>query len=277
MLGGGSVLRAADVDVGQARERRRQRRLVRLAVVLWVAALAIWWRVLTGGSLNPLDGLRLGSDAMLWLPMVLIVVLIGVVMLLPMLGQGRSPHLTFRPEQIDVGLDDVKGLGPLRDEVTKTLNLFLGYATFKDRLGGNPRRGILFEGKPGTGKTHRRAGPSASSRRSTPSAAAGAAWRAAATARSPPAPAGSSTSCWSSSRASTPRRSASGSPAGWSTGSTAGCRSPPSSPSARPATTTSWSSRPPTGATTSTRPCCAPAASTAGSTSTCPTPSAGAS
>jgi cell division protease FtsH len=153
MLGGGSVLRAADVDVGQARERRRQRRLVRLAVVLWVAALAIWWRVLTGGSLNPLDGLRLGSDAMLWLPMVLIV-LIAVVMLLPMLGQGRSPHLTFRPEQIDVGLDDVKGLGPLRDEVTKTLNLFLGYATFKDRLGGNPRRGILFEGKPGTGKTH---------------------------------------------------------------------------------------------------------------------------
>jgi hypothetical protein len=48
---------------------------------------------------------------------------------LPMLGQGRSPHLIYRPEQIDVGLDDVKGLGPLRDEVTKTLNLFLGYAT----------------------------------------------------------------------------------------------------------------------------------------------------
>ena len=154
LLGGGSVLRAADVDVGQARERRRQRRLVRLAVVLWVAVLAVLWRVLTGGSLNPLDGVHLGPDAMLWLPMVLIVVLLAVLMLLPMLGQGRSPHLTFRPEQIDVGLDDVKGLGPLRDEVTKTLNLFLGYATFKDRLGGNPRRGILFEGKPGTGKTH---------------------------------------------------------------------------------------------------------------------------
>jgi ATP-dependent Zn protease len=154
MPGGGSVLRAADVDVGQARERRRQRRLTRLAVVLWVTTLAVWWRVLTGGSLNPLDGLRLGPDAMLWLPAVLIVVLIAVVMVLPMLGQGRSPHLTYRPEQIEVGLDDVKGLGPLRDEVTKTLNLFLGYATFKDRLGGNPRRGILFEGKPGTGKTH---------------------------------------------------------------------------------------------------------------------------
>jgi cell division protease FtsH len=154
MLGGGSVLRAADVDVCHARERRRQRRLTRLAVVLWVTTVAVWWRVLTGGSLNPLDGLRLGPDAMLWLPAVLIVLLVGVVMLLPMVGQGRSPHLTWRPEQLDVGLDDVKGLGPLRDEVTKTLNLFLGYATFKDRLGGNPRRGILFEGKPGTGKTH---------------------------------------------------------------------------------------------------------------------------
>jgi cell division protease FtsH len=153
-LGCGLFLGGAAFAPAQARERRRQRRLARLAIVLWVATLAVWWRVLTGGSLNPLDGLRLGPDAMLWLPAVLIVVLIAVVMLLPMLGQGRSPHLTYRPEQIDVGLDDVKGLGPLRDEVTKTLNLFLGYATFKDRLGGNPRRGILFEGKPGTGKTH---------------------------------------------------------------------------------------------------------------------------
>jgi AAA+ superfamily predicted ATPase len=71
-----------------------------------------------------------------------------------LVGQGRSPHLLYRPEQLDVGLDDVKGLGTVRDEVVKTLNLFLGYATFKDRLGGNPCRGILFEDKPGTGKTH---------------------------------------------------------------------------------------------------------------------------
>src|SRR5205807_470268 len=36
----------------------------------------------------------------------------------------------------------------------RTLDVFLGYATFRDRLGGNPRRGILFEGPPGTGKTY---------------------------------------------------------------------------------------------------------------------------
>jgi SpoVK/Ycf46/Vps4 family AAA+-type ATPase len=35
-----------------------------------------------------------------------------------------------------------------------TLDVFLGYATFRERLGGNPRRGILFEGPPGTGKTY---------------------------------------------------------------------------------------------------------------------------
>ena len=42
--------------------------------------------VLTGGSLNPLAGLDLGPDAMLWLPAVLIVVLIGVVMHAALLG-----------------------------------------------------------------------------------------------------------------------------------------------------------------------------------------------
>ena len=40
------------------------------------------------------------------------------------------------------------------DEVVKTLNLFLAFRTFRDRMGGNPRRAILFEGPPGTGKTY---------------------------------------------------------------------------------------------------------------------------
>jgi ATP-dependent Zn protease len=42
----------------------------------------------------------------------------------------------------------------VRDEVVKTLNLFLGFQTFKERMGGNPRKAILFEGPPGTGKTY---------------------------------------------------------------------------------------------------------------------------
>src|SRR5215211_3316303 len=319
VLGGGAVLRAADVDVGRARERRRQRRLARLAVVLWVATLAVWWRVLTGGSLNPLRSVDLGPDAMLWLPAVLIVVLIGVVMLLPMAGQGRSPHLTYRPEQIEVGLDDVKGLGPLRDELTKTLNLFLGYATFKDRLGGNPRRGILFEGKPGTGKTHmakamaRHAGVpflfvSATSFQSMWYGMTARKLRAYFKAlRRAAREEGGAIGFIEEIDAIGGRRGGldggGDGPVSSGTGGvvnellvqlqsfdtpplgerlvgrlldsvTAGCRPPPSWPSGPPATTTSWSSRPPTGPTPSTRPCCAPAASTAGSTSTCPTPPA---
>src|SRR5439155_18136523 len=43
--------------------------------------------------------------------------------------------------------------GPVVDEVVRSLNVFLGYATFRDELGGTPRRGLLFEGPPGTGKT----------------------------------------------------------------------------------------------------------------------------
>ena len=42
----------------------------------------------------------------------------------------------------------------VRDEVVNTLNLFLGYKTFRERMGGNPRKAILFEGPPGTGKTY---------------------------------------------------------------------------------------------------------------------------
>jgi cell division protease FtsH len=154
VLGGDMVLRAADIDVGQARERRRQRRLARLAALLWIVCGFAWYRVLTGRSVNPLAGLSLGPEAVLWLPLLLVVLLLAVVTVLPMMGQGRSPHMLYRPEQLDVTLDDVKGLDAVRDEVVKTLNLFLGYATFRDQLGGNPRRGILFEGLPGTGKTH---------------------------------------------------------------------------------------------------------------------------
>ena len=51
-------------------------------------------------------------------------------------------------------MSDVVGLAPQVDEVIRSLNVFLGYATFREVQGGNPRRGILFEGPPGTGKTH---------------------------------------------------------------------------------------------------------------------------
>ena len=82
------------------------------------------------------------------------VVLIGVVLVLPLAAAGRSPHVRYQASEIDVTFDDVVGLGPVKDEVVKTLNLFLAYQTFRDAMGGNPRKAILFEGPPGTGKTY---------------------------------------------------------------------------------------------------------------------------
>ena len=66
-----------------------------------------------------------------------------------MLLMGRSPHVMYRPSEISTTLDDVVGLGIVKDEIVKTLNLFLAYKTFREQMGGNPRRAILFEGPPG--------------------------------------------------------------------------------------------------------------------------------
>ena len=148
-VGASTPLRGA--DVGAARERTRQRRLGRIAVVLGAVLVWMWVRLLSGSpvglpTLPYVDPLYLMSGGFFLL---LMLVMVG-----SMVGQGRSPHTVFRPEQIDVGLDDVVGIDVVKAEVVRTLNLFLAHKTFATEMGGRPRRGVLFEGGPGTGKTH---------------------------------------------------------------------------------------------------------------------------
>ena len=122
-------------------------------VLLAVPLAWLWWRLATGDPVNLID-LRLPRpDPFLAMATLLLLTMV-VVLLGTTIGAGRSPHTTYRPEQIDVTLDDVKGVDAVKEDVIRSLNLFLAHRTFTREMGGTPRRGLLFEGIPGTGKTH---------------------------------------------------------------------------------------------------------------------------
>ncbi len=146
---GSSAVRG--IDVGVTRERTRLRRLARLAAPLGALCGWLWLRLLSG---DPVGWPELPAVDPLYLISGLFFVALIVVLVLSTVVSGRSPHTMVRPEQIDVGLDDVVGLDVVKAEVVRSLNLFLAHRTFAIEMGGRPRRGILFEGPPGTGKTH---------------------------------------------------------------------------------------------------------------------------
>ena len=147
-----SVAKVHRADVERARERNRQ---ARLRWVFYVGVVVFLYLLRRAFDENPLalGWPQLGPDAMLYMLPVVIVLMVGLVMLLP-LANGRSPHVRFSPEEIRIDFSDVRGLDVVLEEVTRSLQIFLTYKSFRDELGGNPRRGILFEGSPGTGKTH---------------------------------------------------------------------------------------------------------------------------
>jgi cell division protease FtsH len=147
------VLGGSFADIATAREAARRRRLRRVAFVLGAATAFLWVRLLTG---NPVGWgpPELGPELVSYLPAIALVLVLMAAVLVPMLGAGRSPHVLYRSSEIETSLDDVKGAAVVKDEVVRTLNLFLAYRTFKERMGGTPRRAILFEGPPGTGKTY---------------------------------------------------------------------------------------------------------------------------
>ncbi len=151
-IGQPAVLSGPVSDVARARERARRARLRTVALVLLVLLAGISVRDALYGS--PFPGVHLPSSDTRYLPAVLLITVLVLVLLGPLLGAGRSPHVLYRPGEIDVCFADVRGSGSVVDEAVKTLNLFLAHKTFREQMGGTSRRAILFEGPPGTGKTY---------------------------------------------------------------------------------------------------------------------------
>ncbi len=152
-LGTAGVARMATTDVGAHRERARSGRLQRLAMVLaLIAAVLILRDLFDPGASLPTPHFPPSLEPLL--PAMALITVLLLVMVVPMLAAGRSPHILYRPDELTMTFDDVRGSEGLVEEVTKTLNLFLAHRTFAEQMGGSPRKAILFEGPPGTGKTY---------------------------------------------------------------------------------------------------------------------------
>jgi len=140
-------------DVGAHQARSRSVRMQRLAALLAAVLTLVVLRDLLAPGLS-LPSLSVPPSLTPFLTPLLLIVLLSSVMIVPMVAAGRSPHILYRPEELTMTFDDVRGSEGLVEEVTKTLNLFLAYRTFNELMGGTPRKAILFEGPPGTGKTY---------------------------------------------------------------------------------------------------------------------------
>ena len=149
----GEMLRGSDVDATVHRERVRQRRLWRLLAVL--APLLAWLlsRLLRDDPIRPgVPGWISGNpEIVISLGLILI---LGTVIFIPFLTAGRSPHTVLRASDSAIRLDDVVGSAQTKREAIDSMNLFLASTTFEREMGGARRRGLLFEGPPGTGKTY---------------------------------------------------------------------------------------------------------------------------
>ncbi|HAP75821.1 MAG TPA: ATPase, partial [Acidimicrobiaceae bacterium] len=149
----GEVARGTEIDATVHRERQRRRRLWRLFAIIAVPFGYFWYRHLIGDPIEiGLPPFFREHPEFLFLAVLMSVFLLLAI--LPYLGAGKSPHTLLRPEDSAVRLADVVGASATKREAIDTLNIFLNHRTFQREMGGAARRGVLFAGPPGTGKTY---------------------------------------------------------------------------------------------------------------------------
>jgi hypothetical protein len=112
-LGQAGILGSTSGDVAVGREEARLRRLRRVAALLALPAALLVARAVQGGTIT-WGPPTLPAGASDYLPALALVALFAIVLVVPLLGAGRSPHVLYRANEIDVSLDDVKGAGASR-------------------------------------------------------------------------------------------------------------------------------------------------------------------
>ena len=108
VLHGSDLQSKGRADVFRVRERTRKRRLRRLLLFLGLLDGYLWYRYITD---NPLRLPTVGPEAVIWAPILVLVLAIGIFTLMPMFS-GRSPHAIVRPEEIEVGDGDADMVDP---------------------------------------------------------------------------------------------------------------------------------------------------------------------
>jgi cell division protease FtsH len=152
-LSTGEMLTGKDIDANANRERTRQKRLRKTLVVLGAVFAYLMYRLVNDNPIRPgMPGWLTGNPEIV-IALGLIFIL-GFVIFIPFLTAGKSPHTLLRASDSNVRLDDVVGADQTKREAIDSMNLFLASETFQREMGGNARRGVLFEGPPGTGKTY---------------------------------------------------------------------------------------------------------------------------
>ncbi len=141
---GSIILRAGRADVARARARTWRRRVIRLFLIFAIVDGYLWYRYATD---NPIS-LSVPEGMASYLPAILLIVALSFLLVGQFVALSKSPHIKIRPEDIEIGLSQLKGLDAQAGEVQRTLDVFMGYATFRDELGGNPRRGSCSRDRP---------------------------------------------------------------------------------------------------------------------------------